>query len=136
MKVITLDTGAYEAFVFPYCDRPIGIHYDPQDDRLLFDPDAVLLETPIRAIVVAEVYQAIMTRESVIEEAWRDLCAANDDSEDWLNAEELIASWDLLGTVAIRITTHGMVCGPVSETVFYILNESDWQRATLLQAVA
>ena len=34
MKVVTLDTKTYGAFVFPRCETPVGIHFQEQQGRL------------------------------------------------------------------------------------------------------
>ena len=55
MEVISLDTNKYIGMLFSGTEKPVGIHCDPDDEQLLFDPDDIFAETPIRGVIVAEV---------------------------------------------------------------------------------
>ena len=136
MKVVTLDTKTYGAFVFPRCETPVDIHFQEQQGRLLFDPNEVLLETPVRAILGDEICNNIATHERAIQSAWEAMCTANNQRTVPASTDALILSWDLLGTVAVKITTCGVTSADVNRTVYYVLNEADWQHVTLLADAA
>ena len=135
MEIIKLDSAICDAFVFPGCDKPVGVNCDPDDNRMLMTPNELLLDTPIRAVITDTARAEMTTREEKMAMAWNThRCAiANADSAHSL--EDVIASWNLLGMLAVEVTCAASYGGSANR-VYYILNAAHWREVTLLIDVA
>lgn len=132
MKVTQINTDDVIAFTFPGCEKPIGIEFDPNNNSLMFDPDEILVQTPVLAVIVAEVAEDIMSNSQELRDAWQQLWSANEEGDHYLGVDQVLSAWNLPGVLALEITTFGMACGPVSDTVFYLVNENDWKTASFI----
>jgi hypothetical protein len=132
MQIIELDTQEVAAFSFLGSKKPIGVEYDPDDDRYMSDPDDILRHSPVLAIIVAEVPDDMMSSQQDLQVTWAQLWSANEEAEDYLSLDEVLESWNLPGVLALEVTTFGMACGPISETVFYLIKEEDWNTVSLV----
>ena len=135
MEIIKLDSAVCDAFVFPGCVKPVGINCDPDDNRMLMNPDELLLDTPIRAVITDCANAEMTTREEKMAMAWRAHRGTVAKADSAPSLEDVVASWNLLGMLAIEVT-----CAASSATsarrVYYILNAAHWREVTLLIDVA
>ena len=132
MQILELDTKEVAAFSFPGCRKPIGVEYYPNDELYMFEPDDILGNSPVLAIIVAEVPEDIMSNQQGLQATWAQMWSVNEEAEDYLALDEVLESWDLPGVMALEVTTYGMACGPISETVFYLIKEEDWNAASFI----
>jgi hypothetical protein len=98
----------------------------------MFDPDDILEHSAVLAIIVAEVPDDMMSNQQELQATWAQLWSANEEAEDYLALDEVLESWNLPGVLALEVTTFGMACGPISETVFYLIKEEDWDTVSLV----
>jgi hypothetical protein len=60
-------------------------------------------------------------------EAWATYVARVDasqetDEEEWLDADQFLESVESTDLVAFRLTSHGIACGPISQTIWVVLD--------------
>jgi hypothetical protein len=111
------------------------IHYDRWDHRMfcpvtgqpVFDENMEPAAPTFRALWIAEVMEAPTIALPELAEAWATYVARVDasqdtDDEEWLDADEFLASVESTDLVAFRLTSHGIACGPISETIWAVLD--------------
>ena len=59
---------------------------------------------------------------SELEQAWVKYVEKVETDDDYLDVAEFIESNSIGSLVCFEITTHGMACGPISSTVWYVID--------------
>ena len=108
MEIIQVDSDLYSGVLCPISD----IEIDLQDENIT---------DYISDTFVLGVFLSIQPEECAIggelNDAWRQFYAENSDTMD---LEQMIASFP--GPFkAIEVTRYGMACGPMRDTVYYVV---------------
>jgi hypothetical protein len=111
------------------------IHYDRWDHRMfcpvtgqpVFDENMEPAVPTFRAFWVAEVMEEPTIASPELAEAWATYVARVDasqetDEEEWLDADQFLESVESTDLVAFRLTSHGIACGPISQTIWVVLD--------------
>lgn len=63
---------------------------------------------------------------SELEQLWKEYVSKTDQADEFLEVPDFLASVSFENLVCFEITTHGMACGPVSSTVWFVI-DMDYQ---------
>lgn len=111
------------------------IHYERWDHRLccpvtgqpVFDEHLEPAVPTFRGFWIAEVIEEPTITSPELTAAWaayvaRVQASEETDEEERLDVEEFLASVESADLVAFCMTSHGIACGPVSETIWVVLD--------------
>jgi len=69
-----------------------------------------------------EVLEEPEIHDAALETSYKEYLKQIEKEEEWPEMDEFLASFESPNFVAFKITTHGIACGPVSSTVWYVIN--------------
>lgn len=69
-----------------------------------------------------EVLEEPEIQDAALETSYKEYLKQIEKEEEWPEMDEFLASFESPNFVAFKITTHGIACGPVSSTVWYVIN--------------
>ena len=96
----------------------------PVTGQPVFNDDGEVVAPTFRGLWIAEVIDEPTIAMPELEVAWSDYVARVDasDDEDGLDANAFLGSVESDSLVAFCVTSCGMACGPVSETMWVVLD--------------
>lgn len=111
MKVFDIDTTVFGSITCPYSQKVVDFYESGSDD---------LEGTFVKALLVEDVMDSTCFDAVDLTEAWEKFY---EDNHEELSGRELVEKFEWEGLVALEVTTHGVACGPVSSTAYYVLEE-------------
>jgi hypothetical protein len=76
----------------------------------------------IRGVWVLECLEDPMNLSPELQEAWDEYASRPDVEEEGADVDAFLGSIEQDGLMAFCFTSHGIACGPVSETVWVVLD--------------
>ena len=115
MKIVELDYSDYKM-------------YNPVNDDVIIDEELNEESESMIAYWVDEVLLEPFIKDPVLKESWDAFLAkveeeTDGDTPDWEEVQKFLEEYDAPNWIVNAITSSGIACGPISNTVWHVVDK-------------